>query len=227
MTEIAVIVPVLGRPGHAQPVADSLAAATTVSHRLVFVCSPGDEAEEFACRNTGADVLVTGHAPGRGDFARKMNLAYRATREPYLFQAADDVFFHPLWDVEALAAITADGGYGVCGTNDHANPLVQRGEHSTHSLIERGYIDECGASADGPGSVFSTAYWHMWVDNELVQLARQRSCFTFAARSVVSHAHPIWRTAPDDDTYRRGAAHADEDARLFQERRRRWEAVAA
>lgn len=227
MTEIVVVVPVLGRPGHAQPLADSLAAATTVSHRLVFVCSPGDDAEIEACLATGADVLVTDWEPGRADFARKVAYAKEQTREPYLFQAADDVFFHPLWDVEALAAITADGGYGVCGTNDHANPLVQRGQHSTHSLIERGYIDECGASADGPGTVFSQAYWHQWCDNELVALAVQRGCFTFAERAVVSHVHPIWRTAPDDDTYRRGALHAAEDAQIFQERRRLWEAVAA
>jgi hypothetical protein len=227
VTEIAVVVPVLGRPGHAQPLADSLAAATTVSYRLVFVCSPLDVEQQLACLATGADVLVTDWVSGRGDFAMKINAAYRATSEPYLFQAADDVRFHPHWDVEALAAITAGGGYGVCGTNDDANPSVKAGLHSTHSLIARWYIDECGASADGPGSVFAEAYWHQWCDVELVELARLRGCFTFAARSVVAHAHPIWKTADDDATYRKGALHVRDDQRLFQQRRRAWEAVAA
>lgn len=225
MTEIAVVVPVLGRPGHAQPLADSLAAATTVSHRLVFVCSPNDVEQQAACQATGADVLFASWTPDRADFARKVQLAKDRTGEPYLFQAADDVRFHHGWDVEALDAIV-DGGFGVCGTNDQANPLVRRGQHSTHSLIARWYIDECGASADGPGTVFSTAYHHQWCDNELVQLARQRGCFTFAERSIVSHSHWIWGTAPDDETYRKGALHATDDARIFAERRRLWEAVA-
>jgi len=229
VSEVAVLVPVLDRPQNAQPLADSLAAATTVAYRLVFVCSPGDRAEIAACRDTGADVLVAGWEPGRGDFARKINHAYRLTGEPYLFQAADDVSFHPLWDVEALAAITAGSGdgFGVCGTNDQANPLVRQGRHSTHSLIARWYVDECGASADGPGSVFSEAYWHQYVDNELVGLARLRGCFTFAARSVVAHRHPVWRTADDDATYRKGKLHVREDARLFAQRRQRWTRSAA
>lgn len=226
MTEVAVVVPVLGRPQAAQPLADSLHKATTVSHRLVFVCSPDDTAQIHACKSTGADVLVADWQPGRGDFACKINHAYRQTREPYLFQAADDVRFHGQWDVEALAAITDSDGYGVCGTDDGANPTVRRGQHSTHSLIARWYVDECGASFDGPGSVFSEAYNHQCVDVELVELARSRGCFTFAAGALVEHRHPIWRTAPDDATYRKGAASAAQDRRLYAQRRRQWERAA-
>jgi hypothetical protein len=225
VTEIVVVVPVLGRPQAAQPLADSLAEASKISHRLMFVCSPDDHTEIRACEETGADVIVTEWEPGRGDFSKKINLAYRTTDEPYLFQAADDVRFHHGWDVEALDAIV-DERYGVCGTNDDANPLVKRGQHSTHSLIARWYIDECGGSADGPGSVFSEAYWHQYVDNELVALAKQRGCFTFAAGSLVTHSHPIWRTAPDDDTYRKGNLHVRGDAALFAQRRRMWESAA-
>jgi hypothetical protein len=227
VTEVAVLVPVLGRPANAQPVADSLHAATTVSHRLVFVCSPDDSAEIHACKSTGADVLVADWQPGRGDFAKKINAAYRATSEPYLFQAADDVAFHPQWDVEALAAISDGDGFGVCGTDDGANPSVRRGRHSTHSLIGRWYVDECGASFDGPGSVFSEAYDHNMVDVELVELAKARGCFTFAAGSLVEHSHPIWRTAADDATYRKGAAAAAQDRRLYARRRQAWERAAA
>jgi hypothetical protein len=227
VTEVAVIVPVLGRAQAAQPLADSLAAATTVSHRLVFVCSPYDDAEIAACRRTGGDVLVADWQPGRGDFARKVNLAYRETDEPYLFQAADDVAFHAQWDVEALAAITDGDRYGICGTDDGANPTVRRGRHSTHSLIARWYVDECGASYDGPGSVFSEAYDHQCVDVELVELAKARGCFTFAAGSLVEHRHPIWRTADSDATYRKGAARAAQDRRLYAQRRQAWERAAA
>ena len=111
---------------------------------------------------------------------------------------------------------------GVCGTNDQANDKVMRGLHSTHSLIRRAYIDECGGSLDGPGSVFTEAYSHCFCDNELVNLAISRDCFSFAENSIVRHNHPIWRTAADDATYRLGNAGFAEDQRLYRKRAREW-----
>jgi hypothetical protein len=223
--EIVIVVPVLGRPHNAGPLATNIAEATTVPYRLVFVCSPDDTPQAAACQqllHDGLASVLTMDAPAtRGDFARKVNAAYQMTREPFLFQAADDVVFHPGWAEACLAAIDA-GGFGVCGTNDLANPVVRRGLHSTHSLIRRSYIDDPGASADGPGTVFSEAYWHQWVDNELVGLAKARGAYVTAPGALVEHRHPVWRTAPDDATYRRGSEHAREDARLFRQRQRRF-----
>ena len=223
--EIVIVVPVLGRPQNAGPLASNIAEATTVPYRLVFVCSPQDDAEIEAVVATGADMLISPSEEPRGDFARKINHAYRYSSEPFLFQAADDLVFHPGWAEACLEAINS-GGFGVCGTNDLANPVVRRGLHSTHSLIRRSYVDDPGASADGPGTVFSEAYWHQWCDNELVGLAKSRGLFCFAETAVVEHRHPIWRTAPDDDTYRRGSAHAREDARLFRQRQRGFSRLA-
>lgn len=222
---IAVFVPVLGRPRNAWPLAESLAESTTVEHQLVWLVSPGDHEQRDACRAAGGCVTIVGWEPGPGDFARKINLGATLTSEPFLFQAADDVEFTPGWDMEALAVAERTGA-GVVGTNDDANPLVRRGGHSTHSLIRRSYIDEQGASADGPGSVFSEAYGHQWCDNELVDLARARGEWAFAARSVVRHRHPIFdRSVTLDDTYLRGQASARADAALFRARRQLWAAA--
>lgn len=218
---IVVLCPVLGRPTNADKVAASLASVSPDT-RLVFIVSPDDDEQRRACHDTYADVLEVTWDPGHGDFARKINLAFRWTDEPYIFQGADDVEFAPGWDDEALR-VAEDTGAGVVGTNDQANPLVKRGKHSTHSLIRRAYVDEQGGTIDGPGLVFSEAYGHQWVDNELVELAMSRGEWAFASRSVVRHRHPIFdRSVPMDDTYRRGSETARSDALLFRQRRQLW-----
>lgn len=230
MNDFAVLVPVLGRPQRAQPVADSLAGASTLGCRLVFVCSPDDGKQIEACRQTGADVLVVPWEPGRADWARKLNHAYRRTTEPLLLLAADDVSFERRWDLEA-AAVFAHHDVGVVGTNDLANPSVKRGHHSCHPVVGRGYADLHG-TIDGPGALVAECYWHQWVDSELVATARARGCWAFAPGSVVRHHHPLFdRRVVLDDTYRRGSglprAEALEERRLFEERTRGLRAVVA
>jgi hypothetical protein len=222
---IVVVAPVLGRPQNAQPLADSLAAASP-GVRLVFVVSSGDDAQHSACLATGADVIEAPWPAGHGDFARKVNLAADLTTERFVFQGADDIEFAAGWDDEALR-VAEDTGAGVVGTNDNANPAVKQGRHSTHSLIRRAYIDDPGASMDGPGSVFSVAYGHQFCDNELVALAQARGEWAFAERAVVVHRHWVWGTALKDATYAKGDATHVADARMFMRRRTSWSRLSA
>lgn len=224
MTEIAVLVPVLGRPQAAQPLVESFVNSIPAGlARLVFVCSPDDGSELRACRHTGCLTLELDRPPGPGDFAAKIQLGFEETDEPFVFQAADDVTFESGWAEAALAAIDASRPFGVCGTWDGANPVVMRGLHSTHSLIRRAYVDECGGSWDGPGSVFSSAYSHQYVDNELVELAKTRGCFTFAAGARVLHHHPLYdRAVAYDKTYEKGLAASSADSALFYRRQAEW-----
>ena len=222
MAEIVVVVPVLARPQNAQALADSLAASTD-RVRLLFVCSPDDTEQIAACQVTGADVLVASWKPGPADFARKINLGYHESSEPFVFQGADDLEFTPGWADAALTAIEA-GPYSVCGTQDTANPSVKAGQHSTHTLFRRSYCDDPGASMDGPGTVFSTAYDHQRTDDECVAVAKARGVWTFAHKAVVIHRHPIWGTAPNDSTYIKALARGKEDADIFKSRRHLWEA---
>lgn len=223
--DLAVIVPVLGRPQNAAKIAASLEAATSVAYRLVFVCSPGDHDQIAACHSTGEDVIEADWHPGPGDFARKVNIAYEDTSEPWLFQAADDVVFHAGWDVNALAC-AEHGGALVVGTYDGHNPEVRAGRHSTHTLIARSYCDSPGASMDGPGTVFSEAYGHQFCDTELVGLARERGVWAFAASSHVIHEHPFWVGRDRmDATYAKGLATSKEDAQLYRTRQKLWRGV--
>jgi len=220
---IDVIVPVLSRPGNAQPLIDSIRANTTVEHTITFMVSPDDTNELKACEQTDADIYIVEWQPGPADASKKWNLGYRITSNPYVFTAADDLEFEFGWDTEILR-VAENTGAGMVGSNDDANPLVKRGRHSTHSLFSRAYIDTVGGTFfDGPGIVYCEKYQHQWIDTEAVKAAMDRRQWAFAMMSVVRHHHPFYyRATPMDDTYRKALGDASEDQRLYKQRLLQW-----
>jgi len=215
----AVIVPVLGRPEHAEPFLASLRASSGLV-RAYAVVEPGDSAAEV-WRALGA-VLVEHHgeSPAPHTFAEKVNAAYAVTDEPWLFLVGSDVRFYGSWLDHAQYAAAVSGA-NVIGTNDLGNPRVMRGEHATHVLIRRSYIDDVGASWDGPKVVCHEGYTHWYVDDEIVTAAKLRSTFAMALASHVEHLHPAWHKAPNDAVYELGQSRMDADRKLFERRSRR------
>jgi glycosyltransferase involved in cell wall biosynthesis len=212
----AVIVPVLGRPQNAAPFMESLRASGAELAKVYAIADPHDEETVDAWIDAGAGVIHIGVTDRPGTFAEKVNFGYHLTDEPWLFIVGDDVRFAPGWLDHAQAA--ARDGYDVIGTNDLHNPRVTAGEHGTHLLIRRSYVDEQGASWDGPKVVAHEGYRHWWVDQEIVDVAKQRGTWTSAPRAIVEHLHPLWGGADDDDTYRLGRSSAEQDRALFEER---------
>lgn len=229
MSSIAVICPVLGRPQNARPLVESF-EASRADAQMVFVCSPGDDAEIDACLQTlhpDRDVRVefASWPSGPGDYAMKTQLGYDLTVEPYVLCGADDLRFHPGWDI-ALLAIAEEYDVGVIGTADLGNGAVIAGKHSTHPLVARAYIDSYGGAYGEPGQVFHAGYSHNFVDVELVELAKRRGCYAHCHDAVVEHNHPLWRKAEMDATYRKGSADVRADRELFERRQRLWAAEA-
>lgn len=218
---ISIICPVLGRPANAQPLVDSIRAHTTVEHEIIFLCSPGDDAQIDACRSTQKKVIVVDWPSGRGDAARKWNRGGEASVYPFIFCAADDLEFTDGWDVNALTVAESTGA-SVIGTNDSANPLVKRGKHSTHTMVRKSYVDEVGLTWDNiPGHIYAPCYDHQSVDQELVQVAKERGIWAFSRRSVVIHHHPFYsRHVKRDPTYDKALAGGHGDIMLFKERMR-------
>lgn len=210
--ETAVLVPVLNRPQNAEPFMRSLRASTGLA-RAYAVCADSDKETWDAWDQAGAEVIAASAKP----FAHKINDGYRATREPWLFIVGDDVMFWPGWLDHAQYAAKITGAK-VVGTNDLGNPRVVRGEHATHMLISRSYVDERGASWDGPGVVCHEGYRHWYVDDEIVTAAKQRQVWSMALASRVEHLHPAWGKGDNDDTYKLGQHYADADGRLFTKR---------
>jgi hypothetical protein len=217
--EVAVVVPVLGRPQNAEPFMRSLRASTglAVAYAVVGPEETADAAlaSERAWRDAGAEVIT---GPGL-TFAEKVNLAYAVTSQPWLFLVGDDVRFWPGWlDHAQHMADWSGGTYDVVGTNDLGNPRVLAGQHATHLLVRRSYVDEQGGGWDGPGVLAHEGYRHWYVDDEIVMAARQRGTWMMALGSRVEHLHPAWGKADRDAVYDLGEASAKVDRALFLQR---------
>lgn len=218
--QILIIIPVLRRPQNAAKVAASIRNATPDDvARILFVASPGDEAEHDACRATGADLLVIDQEHGPGDYQRKINTAYRTSTEPLLLLGADDIRFHPGW-FHALEP-HLDAGFHVIGTNDLGNARVMRGEHATHCVVTREYADTQG-TIDRRGEIMHEGYVHEYSDDELVQTAIMRDAWSFAEDSIVEHLHPDWGKAPTDELYDDQQRRMRASRQLFLDRRALW-----
>ena len=223
---IDILIPVLGRPHNAAPLVQNIRDTTTVTHRIRFLCTRGDNEQIEACHATGEETVTVGWPAGRGDYARKINLGSDAQRilaseSEWIFMGADDLRFEPRWDTAAIKS--AGDRFHVVATNDMANAQVKRGQFGTHCLIRRRYITEQGGTPDqGPGVVLFEGYDHNFVDRELCHTAQHRGCYVFARHSHVRHYHPLWRTAPQDKTYQKALRHFRDDQHLFLSRAHLW-----
>jgi glycosyltransferase involved in cell wall biosynthesis len=223
VTAVAILLPVLGRPHRIMPVADSALEATP-NGRVVFLATADDEAVIREIRNVclgfGDQVTFDVLPPNRrGDYARKINRGIAVTDEEFVFFGADDLAFHPGWFDRAVALMSDE--IAVVGTQDLANRRVLRGDHSTHPLVARWYVDQAG-TIDEPrsGKALHEGYWHEYVDDEFIATAKARQVWAFCHDAVVEHLHPSVGKAPVDDLY------AAEPQRMVQGRilfeRRKW-----
>jgi hypothetical protein len=209
-----VIVPVLGRPQNAAPFMETLRASTGWAD-VIAVASEVEDVD--AWEQAGAQgVLIDEES-----FACKVNAAMAAVDTPWVFITGDDVRFHPGW-LDHAQHVGNLQKVGVVGTNDLGNPRVMAGEHATHLLIRKSYIDEVGASWDGPGLIAHEGYRHWYVDDEIVTAAKLRGEWGMALGSFVEHLHPIWEKGETDATYELGQSFAKDDAKLYKQRIRQY-----
>lgn len=215
--DVVIVVPVLRRPHRVRPLLHSIEHATPEPHRVLFVADADDWDEIAALKREGAHYLTTEARPP--NYPAKMNLAFRETTEPFVFLAADDLHFHYGWLSTALRYMSDN--VGVVGTNDGGvNRRVQSGQHSTHQLVRREYVDTHGATFDAePGVLCHEGYGHCFVDDELVQAAQARNVYSHAKDCVVEHLHPFAEKSPVDSVYRLGRRSIPDDRALFYERR--------
>jgi len=210
--EVAVIIPTHRRPQNAEPLMRSLRASTGLATAYAVVDADDPEAAE-AWSVAGAEVIASADV----EFAKKANLGYAKTSQPWAFLVGDDVKFHPGW-LDHAQHVASSLEASVVGTNDLGNPRVMSGEHATHLLIRRSYVDEVGAGWDGPGVLCHEGYRHWFVDDELVVAAKQRGVWQMALGSVVEHLHPLWGKGVKDDVYDIGPDNMEADRLVFEAR---------
>jgi glycosyltransferase involved in cell wall biosynthesis len=178
---VAVLVPLM-RPENLPGLLYSFNATNDGSARL-YVIADDNLPVEGTCLRTGRAHTT---------FAEKVNYGTRKTREPWVCVIGDDVEFHPGW-LKAVRAVSDRAD--VIGTNDALpgrvkNPDVAAGRHADHFLIRRSYIDDEGASLEGPGIAAPETYRHWWTDKEIVELAKARGVFVPCLDAIIEHHHP-------------------------------------
>ncbi len=229
MPSVAVIIPVLDRPQRVKPLLHDLELSLAHERaegwdaRIVFVCSLDDFEQLAAVHAAGHLPLVAEWEPGAGDYARKINLAASVCDADWYFTGADDLRFHVGWLRAAIDKHISSGAL-VVGTNDLHNPSVVRGMYATHSLVHHEYVKT--GTIDEPGKILHEGYSHNCCDTEMVETAKARGTFVFAADSRVEHLHPTFRGAPDDATYAKGREHHKADKLRLAGRRVMWTRTA-
>lgn len=208
---VAILIPVLSRPQNVRPLLDSIRASTPEPYRVLFICDPGDTAEQDEIAREGGWMI----SPG-GGYASKIRAGVEETNEPLVFLGADDLRFRARWLEEAVAKMP---GAQVVGVNDCIR-RPHRPQHATHFLMARSYATR--PCIDGKPGPLSGTYSHSFVDDELIATATHRRVYAYAPRSRVEHLHPMVSTADDDETYRKGRARFHRDRAVFQRRARLW-----
>lgn len=236
--QVTVVIPILHRHHRVRPVAESCIAGTGPGIEILFVVTPGDDTVIEQIEDVGADyphamsqyLSVPWPADGKGDYARKINAALRVTDRPWLFMGADDLEFEGGWLTEALRAgqdyeLRSGMPAGVIGTNDLGPIRVQRGEHSTHSLVSREWARGVGVAGRRQRQlqILCEEYWHEYVDDELVAWARFHEAFVPALASRVRHRHPNWdASVPNDPMYSQQRLRMQYGRRVFKRREHLW-----
>jgi glycosyltransferase involved in cell wall biosynthesis len=209
VTDLAIIVPVLGRPQRVKPLLANI-RETTPDARVLFLPDRDDWKERLALDKAGAWYLNCD-----GGYAHKIRQGIVHTSEPLVFAAADDLEFQPGW-FEAAGKYLTDG-VQIVGVNDL---LPRARQHATHFLMTREYA-ELPTIDGGPGPFFD-GYAHWYCDDELIGTARKRGAYAYAEDSRVKHLHPAGGRAEDDDTYRKGRERRRLDRRIYMRRRHLW-----
>jgi hypothetical protein len=229
--DLAIAIPLFRRVKNIDRVYNSAMAATPDAN-VMFAASDGDaavrEALEARCLN---HLVLPGEGGEPGDYARKINWIYRATREPLIFTGADDLLFHDHWYEAArdlMGTVLNDEEYednpmgvGVVGTRDLCNQRTMDGSHSTHSLVARWYANQ-GGPIDQDRAIYHEGYVHEYCDDELVQVAMKRGAYAHSFGPPVEHVHMLRDASLDDDTYRHGRERTRLSRRTFMYRSRMW-----
>lgn len=210
---VDVIIPtVRDRVGNLPRLLTSLRATTGLARPLLVL----DDEDHYKALDELTDVDFDWvEKPGR--FPEKLNFGYKHTTAPWVQFVGDDVTFHPGW-LDHQQHVARLYKAQVVGSNDLANPRVLAGEHATHWMVSRDYIEDSGASWDGPGTLAHEGYRHWFVDDEIVAKAKSEGVFQVALGARIEHHHPIVTGAEPDEVYKKNDKHAERDRIKFKKR---------
>lgn len=210
-SEIAVLIPTLGRAERLAGLVDNVHAVTVAEHRVYLIMERDDFASIGAAKSLDA-ISVVGEY---GSCAAAVNEGYRVSVEPFFAVANDDVRFHDGWDVAALAHF--NDRVQIVGLNDGS------GDCKCFSIARRRYIEQHSGVFDRPNTVYHT-YRSQCPDTEFAFYAQLRGVWADAPDAVLQHEH--WRFGkadPDHPNYVKARQSTDSDLAVYAERRAQWD----
>ena len=157
-------------------------------------------------------------------YAENVNALLAESTADWVLVVGDDVEFTPGW---FAAARELSDQFDIIGTNDSEagrirNPEVAAGKHADHFFVRRSYVDDEGASLDGPGILAPECYRHWWTDKEIIGLAKARGVYGHAADCRIIHHHPGYdgneAARAGDLVYMMAVGASADDAETFQQR---------
>ena len=208
MSQVAVLIPLM-RPHKIAPLVANI--AETTSDCEIIVIATGE------CADATRDLPVVLVEDEGGTWPQRINAGYKFTNASYIMTGADDLLFHPDWFQAAMRAMDRfPNSSGVVAVNDLHNKA------GTHFVMARSYIQEFGASGDGPDTLMCEEYAHQYCDDEIRSVARKHERWAIAEDSVVEHLHVGAGKAPMDETYRIGEATASQGLAVYSSRAHLW-----
>lgn len=207
---IVAILPCRGRAE--QTVANVRRLLATAGHPFTLVCVGGTDEQDIllACAAAGAPTrcyLDVAHLTYWQALERETAMQPDAT---HLIGLANDLIPGQHWLRRAAEGYqqTFGDGPGLLGFNGDSHDIG----HSCHFLISRTLLDGYGG--------WPVWYDHNFGDTELCQRAIADGRYAKAPWAILFHDHPYFG-GQDDATYAEGRARADQDERLYHERKQR------
>lgn len=223
---LLIVVPTLGRSDKLPWIADNVRQNTDIKYTLAFVVEASDNESlrmaKLCAQNDSRVVPIINERAA--SYAGAVNTAFLHTDHDHVFLAADDVFFHPHWDMPLFDRIAADPWAQVIGTNDRLNPYVASGLHATHYLVAREYVDVYGSGVIDSREpiLLYEGYKHNYTDTEFIATAKMRSRFRPCLDSIVAHQHHTTGLIYVDDTYEKSMSTMSDDAHTYRSRIPLW-----
>lgn len=215
-SKLAILIPSYNRPEKLRALIQNIQKTTLTPHRIYVLAEAKDVATVDLATELSATlpvVLIKNKKPNT--YVSAINYGYYCSTEPYVYCAADDVWFTKAWDIAVIDLL--EKGYGFVGTRDDWT-ISKTGKHASHFAVSRKYIDEQGGVLDQKGVIYHPGYYHYQCDIESEQSAMVRNQFALA-NSIVQHIHWVNGKREKDPTDLKENSHYNADLDLYKIRR--------
>ena len=215
-SKLAILIPTYGRPEKVEKLIENIEKTTKTPHRIYVIAEGKDKPTIDLVTELSATlpvVLIKNKAPYT--YVSAINWGYYCSTEPFVYCAADDVWFTKHWDVPVMDLL--EQGYGFVGTKDDW-VISKTQKHASHFAVSRKYIDEQGGVLDHKGVIYHPGYYHYQCDIETEQTAMVRNQFILAP-STVQHIHWMNSKREKDPTDTKENSHYTADLDLYKARR--------